>query len=701
MIRYPSQGCVVEYLEGNVIHIAIVLSETGTRLKLLLPSRREVALPQNRILPWIGPLYDPLPPREECVRILERHREERGRAEKNFDVNELWEMVESEVRTASAEWFAELENTDPSVDIIAASGHALLACKTHFRFQPPSFQIFSAEEVKKRLADQAVREERETLYSGGKAFLQLLWDVAQGRRRFPSGEKGFPSELPPTEVLDKLETLLRARMLDSNDQESAQLWNQVARTLPDVPNLPLQLLLAWGKVPPHYNHWLAMAGYADGDEWWRECEDEVLALEKEVEKGFSGDLPFYDLPFVSIDSATTNDIDDALFLEKIDDGWSLTLALSYPCLSWRFGGGLDLLVRERGTSLYLPEETCHMLPECLGANFYSLKEGCLRPSFLLHLLVSQDGNISPVEPSLGLVRLAANLHYDQVEAFISGGGADEKTASYGALLHEADAMAHALQAGRLAHGAIVLARSEPHIRLEGEGQNTRVFLDEEPPAKEAQCIVSECMIAASAGIAFWAQAHGLPLLFRTQDVHFPKECQGVHTAPEEVAQIVRSLLPSILETTPAPHAALGVQSYAPVTSPLRRYADFLNVAQIASFVRKGVALFSVEDMEQHLSLLSRALERAGRVQRNRPRYWKLVYFRQQGETVWWSGTVTDINEHVVTVSLPREAISVRGKRALFDDRTLPGSSVRIRIGKVLPLWNELQIVEAMPLDSSS
>ena len=44
LVRYPQCGCIVEYLEGNAVQIAVVVGENGDRLRLLLPSRRACSL---------------------------------------------------------------------------------------------------------------------------------------------------------------------------------------------------------------------------------------------------------------------------------------------------------------------------------------------------------------------------------------------------------------------------------------------------------------------------------------------------------------------------------------------------------------------------------------------------------------------------------------------------------------------------------
>ena len=381
-VQYPGTGCIVEFLEGNAVHLALVIEEGGGKVRLLLPNRRETRLGTSRLLPWSGPqLPGPLPGREEAVRLLDDVRKRREALAAAVPVAELWEMAQGELAEAPAQWFAELSGSDPDVDSIAAHGRALLACKSHFRFQPPVFQIFDAETVERRLHEQQEREEREALTVGGATFFRLLWDVACRKRTLPpapdaDGHGGSP-EWPAPEVAQRLRKLLFDCMANPDNQEHDTLWRMLSKGLPDVPHLPVQLLMAWGEVPPHYNFWFDRAGYEPGDQWWTHWADEVEDCAAQ-----SREMPLErcDLPFISIDSASTRDVDDAFFLEdRPDGGFLLTLALACPALCWPFGSPLDKAVLRRGTSIYLPEGDCHMLPETLGTDVFSLRAGEDRP----------------------------------------------------------------------------------------------------------------------------------------------------------------------------------------------------------------------------------------------------------------------------------------------------------------------------------
>jgi exoribonuclease-2 len=220
-----------------------------------------------------------------------------------------------------------------------------------------------------------------------------------------------------------------------------------------------------------------------------------------------------------------------------------------------------------------------------------------------------------------------------------------------------------------------------------------VSIDPREDPHLAHLLVGEIMIAANAGLAGWALERNIPLFHRTQDVALPREFAGVWDTPQDIARIVRALPPAVLEVQPRRHAGLGLAAYATVSSPIRRYVDLFNQGQIVSFLRAGAPHASAAALVALLPHLAARQEAAGQVQRFRPRYWKLLFFRQQGDKVWWDGVVTEENEAFASVALPWAQLVVRGRRGLLGEKAYPGQSVQVRLGKVNPLLNEIQILE--------
>lgn len=688
-VQYPTVGCVVEFFDSSTLQAGMVTEEVSGRLRLLLPNRRETKLPSARVLPWIAAPCQGFASmtREDMVKLLEETRRRREELARSVDPHELWELAQGEVDRAGAAWFAELVESSPDADFVAACGHALLGARTLFRFVPPEFEVYDAETVARKEEEKKKQEERERIVAEGAPFVHLLAAVMGRRAELPPEDRW-----PSADVCARIEETLRALVVDPD--ASSSLWAALSKGLGDDPMLPVRLLMAWGKLEPHHNFWLDKADYVPGDTWWHKHEEAARAL---AENPHVAALPLEDLPFVSVDGDSTRDMDDAFHIERVEgDVLRLSLALACPALDWPFGSKFDTAVRMRGTSLYLPEGDCHMLPEFLGVGALSLFAGEERPALVIRQDMAADGTAQgPCTMLLARVRLAANLRYRDCQAVLDGTApADSPARAHEEQLKMGLEFARRRLARRVADGAVVLSKGEPSIHLSGSGEDVKVNVVPGDPASDSQNMVAEMMIFASAVAADWAVANSVPMLFRSQEVTLPREYAGVWEDPVRMGEIMRSLVPSILETHPHLHAALGVPRYAPVTSPLRRYADLVNEAQILSFLADGRPRFDQKELEELLLYLHMGLDPAVQVQRNRPRYWKLLYFAQQGEDRWWNGVVTEENETQFGVTLPGYDIFLRGKKRLFDERTTVGSRVRIRLGKVSPLYNEMQILEA-------
>ncbi len=692
IVTYPGPGCLVEYMEANAPQIALVTEEQGGKLRLLLPNRRETKLSTNRLLPWSGPTTSDISSKEKNIQFIEEHRQKRLALAEEISPMDVWELSQGEVEKATAQWFAELFVQNPSIDTIAAYGQVLLQSKNHFRFQNPHFEVFTEAVVELRLKEQNAQRERDALIGNGAAFFRILWDVWSKKRQLPQeGSDEYPSE----NLAQTLENILLSRIADPESSEFEVIWRSLVKGLPEMQHMALHLATAWGLVNAHHNFWLDRAGYAPGDAWHEKYSEEVQEILSVASQG-SQTLT---LPFISIDSATTKDIDDAYYIEKLESGnYLLQLALACPALMWPFGGKLDKAVMQRSTSLYLPEATYHMLPESLGINKLSLLANQLRPSLLVRIEVDSEGNIVDCAPSLEWLTLEANLTYEDCEELLEGNiEVGNACVAYKEQILLGEELSILRQTYRIAQGAVVMDRPENKIILEGEGEEIRVSMEDPKPTPRSQLLVSEMMVLASTALATWGIDQNIPLLFRTQDVAIPREYAGIWTRPQDMARIIRTLVPSMLELNPKPHAGLGVRAYIPITSPLRRYSDLLNEAQIIHFLENAQPRWHKEDLERLLAGLQMHNDGANQVQRFRPRYWRLQYMRQEGDKKWWPAIITEENDNFVSVNLPHEQLSLRGRRHLFGERAIQGQEIQVRIGKVNPVYNEIFILETLEM----
>ncbi len=695
-VQFAGPGCIVECMQGNKPVQFWVLETQGDSVRLLNASRRESKAPVSRLLPWLGPSYPGEHSRQDMADLLEKHRLRREELSSGLNMDDIWDLAQGELEHAPARWFAELCWETPDPDQVAAMGHALLACKSHFKFSPPTFEIYGAQRVARRLEEQEAVKKREEFTGLGAEFFRLLWDI-HCHRRNGLAER----ETPPEPLVSQLREMLLARLADPETHDADGAWKLLTKGLPEDAHLPLHLAQAWGLVPEHHNFWLDRAGFDPAPDWAAPFTADLDGLRRCLEQPVEAfDAPG---PLVSIDAADTRDVDDAGFTRRESGGFSTTLAFSCPALCWPFGSGLDKAVLRRASSLYLPEGDLHMLPEELGLGSFSLLAGRERPALVLQARLDGQGALLELTPRLVRTKVSANLTFEAAQHLLAPQpdlvpveAELESARPHLPMLRDALALAELLRARRLEAGAVVTDRPDPKLDLErDENGLLRISLFCPPACSASQLLVSEMMIFANSALASWALERKIPLLYRTQDVALPKEFFGVWTRPEDIARVVRHLPAAGLESAPARHAGLGLTAYATLTSPLRRYVDLINEAQIVHYLAHGTPRLDQDELNALLPYISARLEQVGQVQRFRPRYWKLAYFRQMGDNAWWDGVITEENDLFATVSLPFAQLFIRVRRRFLDEKTYVGQAVRVRLGKINPLANEIQVLEVM------
>lgn len=704
LVRFPAPGCIVEFMQGGRPMQAWVMGEQSGSLRLYTVNKRETKLPAARLLPWSGPMYGAGASRAEMDARLEEARARREELARGIDLAQLWELAQGEVTQAEAVWFAELVWPDPDADRVAALGQAMLLHKTHFKFNPPYFEIFTSEQVEQRAAAQAREERLNEIASLGGEFFRRLLEASRNRVAFE--EKA----LPPPDVAEGLKNILMERIADPDAHDPDGTWKtltksltakEVSKNLGDDPHLAMRLAVSWGIVPEHYNFLLDRAGYERGDDWPAGGEALVDGMIAEIKEH----LP--DLPelaggraFVSIDPESTQDFDDAIFVREAapDGGWEVSLAIACPAWRWPMGSAFDKQVLRRASSLYLPEGDLFMLPRRLCLEAYSLKAGEDRPVMLLSIRLDKDLNVIEANPGFGRLALGANLSLAQCEAALDG-EPDCAAAPHASMLQAALGLARSLRERRIACGALITERVDQEMTLREENGDTLIDIGPGKNYENSQILVGELMILGNAALAEWAAANKVPLFFRHQIANLSKENCGIWTAPHDIHRVLKGLPPAKMGVEPHQHAGVGVPAYTSLTAPMRRYPDLVNQAQILGFVTEGAPVLDKQAMEALLPQVTARQDAVAQIQRFRTRYWKLLFLQQQDQRNkglnYWEAVITEDNNAFVTAVLLLTGVVLRGPRQLFGDRVVVGESVGIRVGKINPLRNEIQIMEVV------
>ncbi|CCQ75160.1 ribonuclease R [Magnetospira sp. QH-2] len=312
-----------------------------------------------------------------------------------------------------------------------------------------------------------------------------------------------------------------------------------------------------------------------------------------------------DIPLVTIDGADARDFDDAVWAEPAEEGgWHLLVAIADVAWYVRPNDALDRAAKERGNSVYFPDRAIHMLPEALSAGWCSLRPHEERPCLAVHLWIDAKGHLHRHKFVRGLMRSAARLTYEQLQA-ARDGQPDETTAPlmdkvvaplYGAY--------EAFLKDRENRGVLELDLPERRVVLDDSGEVARV---ERRQRFDSHKLIEEFMICANVAAAETLERQGQPCMYRVHDeptrekvetlrqfletlkINLPK---GGVTRPAQFNGLMKRVadtpyahmvsevvLRSQAQAEYSPdnygHFGLALRRYCHFTSPIRRYADLL------------------------------------------------------------------------------------------------------------------------------
>ncbi|HTA47462.1 MAG TPA: VacB/RNase II family 3'-5' exoribonuclease [Bryobacteraceae bacterium] len=250
-----------------------------------------------------------------------------------------------------------------------------------------------------------------------------------------------------------------------------------------------------------------------------------------------GRRDFRDLPIVTIDGETARDFDDAVYVEKLENGhFGLQVHIADVSHYVTPVSAINTEARLRGTSVYFPDRAIPMLPFELSTNICSLVPQADR--LVLSALIEFDRHGAPLsfEFCRGVIRSAERMTYTNVHLLLEGDPAQRTR--YAPLVDRFETMrelAEILQHKREKRGSIDFDLPEPLIEFDETGVMTGIARS---PRNIAHRIIEEFMLAANEAVAAHLEQTGNASIYR---VHEPPDPKRVMEFEELAAQFGYSL----------------------------------------------------------------------------------------------------------------------------------------------------------------
>ena len=334
---------------------------------------------------------------------------------------------------------------------------------------------------------------------------------------------------------------------------------------------------------------------------------EAVRLGTAVSEGdLRGRTDFRGRPTVTIDGEHARDFDDAITIEKLENGhYWLGVHIADVSHYVREGSALDREAYQRGTSVYFPERAVHMFPSELATGLCSLNPYVDRLVQSCLMEVDRHGRVIRSEFHDGVINSTERMTYTAVNGILSDQDPELLT-RYAALLPMFAQMRELFQIlhdARRRRGSIDFDLNEAEVIVDEGGVIEAIIALERNVAHR---LIEEFMLLANETVASHLEEQNAPSLYRIHEEpdilkvekfeefvsgfgyslgvpltairprHFQKLLERIHGKPEE-KPIAFLMLRTMQKARYAPenlgHFGLAAPSYTHFTSPIRRYPD--------------------------------------------------------------------------------------------------------------------------------
>lgn len=561
------------------------------------------------------------------------------------------------------------------------AAHVLLSDdRFYFKQKGDRYEPRSSAQVNE-LKHQATMEQlRQQEWQG---FLERLKAHIELRRENPTTPvpSWSPSERLRIEALEKFATFG-----DESSSRLNALETLAAVNASENPQGALQLLVDLGVWSPHENLFLRRSYMPV------QFTSTVTDLAHDYLASAPADLDpdridLTHLKVYTIDDESTLEVDDGLSIEVLPDGRErIWVHIADPTRWMTPGDKLDLEARKRCTTIYLPTGMVSMLPLELAAGPMSLNAGEVCCALSFGVFLAEDGSIESYSIHPSRIKITYRLTYEDVEEMLQLGLQTESA------LESLGKWARLRKTWRQSQGAITIDMPESMIKVINDGEEIILQVMQDIFPRD---LVAEMMIMTGEIAARYGSDHGIPLLFRGQpqpDLPSDDELLVIPAGPARACALRRCMPKSEMSVSPVRHASLGLDYYAQVTSPIRRYSDLLAHFQLKAHLRGDDLPFSEVDVEHITTGILSTVQESNFLERQTNRYWSLEFLRRNSDEIWTAMMLRWLREHEGLASVLLEDLGL--EFAMHFDRPIsPGDRLQIRVLRADPRRDQIDFQE--------
>ena len=412
------------------------------------------------------------------------------------------------------------------------------------------------------------------------------------------------------------------------------------------------------------------------------CLKEAAAIPQEVSaQEAAGRYDFRDKNIFTIDCDHTKDIDDAVSVERLNNGnYLLGVHIANVSHYVKPGSALYEEAKQRSTSLYMLNTVIPMLPPALSNGICSLNPGVDRLAKSCLMEIDPTGNIVQYDIVDSIIRSKLKMNYHDVNGILQANIVPTAYLPFVKDLKTMQELSDILTLHHVKNGSLHFANSDVEAILDEHNKPIDFRLNEQGNAGK---IIENFMISANQCVDQYLSFLPGANINRIHEAPEEKDVQGVISKLQMLGYKVKNnvnlepkyrlqgILKSYMGTKDFPivskicltsmkvakystenqgHFGLGVRYYTHFTSPIRRFPDLRTHLLLDQYQYGSIIDFPM--LEQELNLIcehSSYMERQADAAEKQALISKMMDYIDQHLQQPYQGIVTDMNQDKIFV----------------------------------------------------
>lgn len=345
-------------------------------------------------------------------------------------------------------------------------------------------------------------------------------------------------------------------------------------------------------------------------EWNEEIKEELKYIPSKVqEEDKKNRTDLRDKILFTIDGDDTKDIDDAISLEKLENGnYLLGVHIADVTNYVKENTAIDQEAYQRATSVYMNTVVNPMYPVELSNGICSLNPNVERLALSCQMELNKQGNLINYNIFESLIKSKIQMTYKKVNKILNNEEVPEGYEPYQDVLKDMYELSEILEANRKQRGYQEFDVPEIKVVTDEKGIPTEILKREQGKGEK---LIEMFMLQANETVATYVYNMNIPFIYRVHDIPNEDklkkvtnviksygekiETKGKLASPKYIenlldslkntekketysTMLLRSLAKATYESYNIGHFSIGIdankkEAYTHFTSPIRRYPD--------------------------------------------------------------------------------------------------------------------------------